>query len=112
MAVAGYFLMAPSAMLLVLTGIVSAKAQREPSSDRDLVLFCGSIVGLMLGFIMIALADEISNSQFWATSSGLIRAPGERLESACAVKRRRFPVGARPTRRNRSSRKQSEQSWR
>lgn len=82
MAVAGYFLMAPSAMLLVLTGIVSAKAQREPSSDRDLVLFCGSIVGLMLEFIMIALADEISNSQFWATSSGLIRAPGERLESA------------------------------
>jgi trehalose 6-phosphate synthase len=31
---------------------------------------------------------------------------------ACAVIRRRFPVGASPTRRTRSSRKQSEQSWR
>ena len=31
---------------------------------------------------------------------------------ACAVTRRRFPVGANPTRRTRSSRKQSEQSWR
>ena len=30
----------------------------------------------------------------------------------CAVTRRRFPVGANPTRRTRSSRKQSEQSWR
>ena len=32
--------------------------------------------------------------------------------SACAVARRRFPVGASPTRRIRSSRKRSEQSWR
>jgi alkanesulfonate monooxygenase SsuD/methylene tetrahydromethanopterin reductase-like flavin-dependent oxidoreductase (luciferase family) len=30
----------------------------------------------------------------------------------CAVARRRFPVGASPTRRIRSRRKQSEQSWR
>src|SRR6185437_15077841 len=30
----------------------------------------------------------------------------------CAVTRRRFPVGARPTRRHRSSRKQPEQAWR
>ena len=30
----------------------------------------------------------------------------------CAVTRRRFPVGASPTRPDRSSRKQPEQSWR
>jgi hypothetical protein len=30
----------------------------------------------------------------------------------CAVTRRRFPVGASPTRRHRSSRKQPEQAWR
>jgi hypothetical protein len=33
-------------------------------------------------------------------------------QRVCAVTRRRFPVGASPTRRFRSSRKQSEQSWR
>ncbi len=32
--------------------------------------------------------------------------------STCAVQRRRFPVGASPTRRTRSRRKQPEQSWR
>ena len=34
------------------------------------------------------------------------------LFSMCAVQRRRFPVGASPTRRTRSRRKQPEQSWR
>jgi len=38
----------------------------------------------------------------WAEGQGL----------ACAVLRRRFSVGANPTRRFCSSRKQSEQSWR
>jgi hypothetical protein len=36
----------------------------------------------------------------------------QRLHGVCAVARRRFPVGASPTRRIRSRRKQSEQSWR
>src|ERR1700757_3146593 len=44
----------------------------------------------------------------FVVSSGAPKRP----ESACAVKRRRFPVGVRPTRRFRSSRKRSEQSWR
>jgi hypothetical protein len=34
------------------------------------------------------------------------------LVLACAVARRRFPAGARPARRHRSSRKQSERAWR
>jgi hypothetical protein len=37
---------------------------------------------------------------------------GKGLLLACAVLRRRFSVGANPTRRCCSSRKQSEQSWR
>ena len=36
----------------------------------------------------------------------------ERLFLACAVLRRRFPVGESPTRQFCSSRKQSEQLWR
>ena len=36
----------------------------------------------------------------------------ERPFSTCAVTRRRFPVGARPTRRYRSRRKQPGQAWR
>jgi hypothetical protein len=41
----------------------------------------------------------------------LSSSPGRPLV-ACAVQRRRFPVGANPTRPTRSSRKQPEQSWR
>jgi hypothetical protein len=41
-----------------------------------------------------AASDNVINLQLLAAANSC-----ERLQSACAVKRRRFPVGARPTRR-------------
>ena len=59
-------------------------------------------------------ARERSGGRAWTVEKdGLPLDLGcEWLHSACAVQRRRFPVGASPTRRHRSRRKRSEQSWR
>src|SRR5216684_4812722 len=52
----------------------------------------------------------ISVPQVSYTRSHDVQSEKGRLLLACAVQRRRFPVGENPG--NRSSRKQSEQSWR
>jgi hypothetical protein len=69
-------------------------------------------------------AGHLDDPTFRAMSDEVDRTSGPRINKTylsfeqefplwgCAVTRRRFPVGARPTRRNRSSRKQPEQAWR
>ena len=69
----------------------------------------GYIFGLAGNKVLLRRVSPLAED----AALGRLAGEGEKVRRwGCAVARRRFPVGASPTRRIRSRRKRSEQSWR